>query len=173
MRFPVLLAVAVALGSGCTHPSASPSFASSFETIDPPPAPPPAKHGGGERAPPRDDIVVPAQILMRDVVNPVYPVRAIGVLGAPRVAVVTVTVDADGTVSDVEPSIRSPLLLDDVGSAVFAAIRTAVMRWHVMPPRVIHYRQAGNGDRVYVGSEALAGTLEIKFTFDASGKAVR
>ncbi len=116
---------------------------------------------------------MPAQIIMRDVVNPVYPARAIGVLGAPRVAVVTVTLNADGRIADVEPSFQSPLLLDDVGNAVFAAIRSAVMQWHIMPARVVHYRRMENGERVYTGSEPLAGTLEIKFTFDASGKVVR
>jgi len=44
------------------------------------------------------------------------------------------------------------------------------MLWKITPPHNVYYRRELDGQRTYLRTEALATSMDIKFTFAASGQ---
>ena len=44
------------------------------------------------------------------------------------------------------------------------------MLWKINPPHNVYYRRELDGQRTYLRTEALATSLDVKFTFEASGQ---
>jgi len=163
--------LALSLG-GCRHePSAAALQGhTSFEVLEPVAGPlPPGSHpnlvGSGS-----DVENIPGYFVEKDLAKPVYPADALTAHAGVCFVTVTVTFDENGNATDAFPSLRGMNVADKYADEFLAATKAAVMRWKITPPQNIYYRWGPDGHRVDLRTEVLATSLDIKFTFEASGQ---
>lgn len=102
--------------------------------------------------------------------TPVYPRAALAAGAGECVVYATLTVDESGKIRDVVPSLTRINLKNRFSGDFFNAARAAVMSWDLTPALYVYYQKGPDGAEKYVRTEAVAVTVEIKFTFEASGK---
>ncbi len=147
---------------GCQH--RPDGFRSSFEVIDPLSTPRPPADVRPDMEVTTANVLIPAQIPANSR-QPTVPPNLARDLPDIHSVVVTISFDEKGTVTDVSRSLRGLLLDNSHTDAVLSAVRDAVFQWRITPARVIHYQVRSDGDRVYLSSESLAGTVDVKFSF--------
>ena len=165
-----LIAFAILAPTGCRHAAVAVQGRSSFAVLEPlRTAPPP----GVDQDPSPTDLEVdqiPGHYSSRDCVLPVYPPRALAAGAGTRRIWVKISFDETGNPTDVAPSWRG---LPDCGrfsDDFVAAVRDAVMRWTITPPHLVYYQREAAGPRKYLRTEALPESLDVVFTFTASGQ---
>jgi len=166
-----ILPLALSLG-GCRHEPSAPLMQghTSFEVLEPVADPlPPRSHpnltGSGS-----DVENIPGYFVEQDLAKPVYPADALAAHAGVRFVTVTVTFDENGNATDAFPSLRGINVADKYADEFLAATKAAVMRWKITPPHNVYYRWGPDGYRTDLRTEALATSLDVKFTFEASGQ---
>jgi len=168
--FPILpLALSIC---GCQHERSAAVLQghTSFEILEPAASPPPpAAHM--KVAPSEIEVEnIPGCFAEKDLVKPVYPADALAANAGVRFVTVAVSFDEDGKVTDASPSLRQIFFADKYGDEFLEAVKEAVMRWKITPPHNVYYQREPDGQRRYLRTEALATSIDVKFTFEASGR---
>ncbi|MFO1449388.1 MAG: hypothetical protein U1F61_14640 [Opitutaceae bacterium] len=162
----ILLAVGASLLSSC---QALFKGKSSFETVTPPPS---ARSQSAEQAVDDSDIRVvsiPARPLGH-LPTPVYPKAALDARVGKYVIFVQVVVGESGRVSDVTPSLGRVALPSPHAEAFLESVRETVLQWRLSPARMVYWQKVPGQDDRYLRTEAVAESMELKFTFEADGK---
>lgn len=111
---------------------------------------------------------IPAHAL-QPLLPPAYPPAALAAGAGDYEAYITVTVDEQGTVTDVAPSWQRVRLAHPQAGAFLQAIKDAVARWELSPAHQVYYRPGPEGEDEYVRTEAVPETFEMRFAFEAAG----
>jgi hypothetical protein len=166
-----MLPLALFVG-GCRHGTSAAVLQghTSFEILEPTVgSPPPGSHP--HLAQSGSDVEnIPGYFVEKDLAKPVYPADALAANAGVRFVTVTVSFDENGKATDASPSLRGFSVADKYADEFLAAVKAAVMLWKVTPPHNIYYRREADGQRTYFRTEALATSMDIKFTFEASGQ---
>ena len=167
----LLCAMGSASFSACRHaPARRTEGESSFRFVEPPAAPPPkAKISAGEAMPAVQTIN--AQPIL-PLTMPVYPPTALTARAGAVTIGVHLTVDAEGRVSDVRPSLMTLTMPSPFAAEFQAAAETAVAQWRFRPAEIRHLElvkdQGGDFQRV-TGREKIEWTFDVEFAFRLSG----
>ena len=166
---PNLCAVALVtiLLAGCQTRTAE-TGRSRFQVLDPTgtaPSPSSDKH-----AVESDRLIdyIPGHI-RRPFAQPVYPRNALAAHTGNYEITVTITIDESGRVSDVVRSLRGLNLPSRYAEEFFEAVQSTVLSWKFEPSHQVYYQRGPDGERNYLRTEAISETVDIKFTFEASG----
>jgi hypothetical protein len=143
---------------------------SSFEILEPTVGPPPPGSHPQVAQSESDVENIAGYFTEKDLVKPVYPADALAANAGDRFVTVTVTFDENGNATDAFPSLRGINIADKYADEFLAAVKAAVMHWKITPPHNVYYRREADGQRTYLRTEALTTSLDIKFTFEASGQ---
>ena len=166
-----VLPLALSLG-GCWHARSAAVLQghTSFEVLEPVAGPlPPGSHPHVAQS--ESDVEnIAGYFTEKDLVKPVYPADALAANAGDRFVTVTVSFDENGNVTDAIPSLRGFSVADKYADEFLAATKAAVMLWKITPPHNVYYRRELDGQRTYLRTEALATSMDIKFTFAASGQ---
>ena len=107
--------------------------------------------------------------------QPVYPPHALAAKAGRMTVGVKITVDENGRVTDVVPSLLTLTTPGRFGDDFMAAIATAVRQWRFRPAQVEHVELVQNGSTAYsrvLHSEATDTHFDLAFTFTATGEVV-
>jgi len=167
----LIFPLALFLG-GCWHarPAAGLQGHTSFELLEPTVGPPPPGSHPHVAQTESDVENISGYFVEKDLAKPVYPADALAAHAGVRFVTVTVTFDENGNATDAFPSLRGFSVADKYADEFLAAVKAAVMRWKITPPHNVCYRREADGQRTYLRTEALATSLDVKFTFEASGQ---
>lgn len=169
-----LVGLMVLVMSGCMHTAPVATGASSFRVVERPPAPPPKAGGNASVRPVSRAQYRDAQIKGEPVL-PVYPARALAAKAGGAQVGVHLVIDAQGRVSDVQPSmvavtIVPPEFAEDFEKAVEAAVR----QWRFVPARAQYIETVqGTGGFTYdrvARTEDVEAEVDLAFTFTPNGK---
>jgi len=166
-----ILPLALSLG-GCRHDPSGVVLQghSSFEILEPTVGPPPPGSHPHVAQTESDVENIPGYFVDKDLAKPVYPADALAAHAGVRFVTVTVTFDENGDATGAYPSLRGINVAEKYADEFLAATKAAVMRWKITPPHNVYYRRESDGQRTYLRTEALTTSLDIKFTFEASGQ---
>ena len=166
-----ILPLALSLG-GCRHEPSAPLMQghTSFEVLEPVAGPPPPGSHPHVAQTESDVENIPGYFVEKDLAKPVYPADALAAHAGVRFVTVTVTFDENGDATGAYPSLRGINVAEKYADGFLAATKAAVMCWKITPPQNIYYRWGPDGHRVDLRTEALATSMDIKFTFEASGQ---
>ena len=104
--------------------------------------------------------------------RPVYPEAALAANLGDVVVYVRLEINSSGQVADVSYSLRGVTLPNRFSEQFFAAIRVAATAWEFKPARIEYIgstTEGGQTIRRLLRTEAIADTLDVQFTFTASG----
>jgi hypothetical protein len=164
----------LALLAGCGHaPAANAGGQSSIQFMA---APPPASaqtHEDASRltAHPGDEIIgaQPIGVLAK----PVYPAVARHATSVPITVGMSFTVDREGRVTNIGPSLVCPSTPSPEAAAFRSAVENAMAQWHFRPGEIRHLEtvKAPGGDYLRLrGTELVEWGFDVSFTFTASGQ---
>jgi len=107
-------------------------------------------------------------------VMPIYPPRALAAKVGLTVIGVRVTVNKEGRVTDVGPSLVAVSILTKFGAEFQEAVRAAVSRWRFSPAEMYHAElvtpPGGEPYRRIVDQENVDASFDLAFTFTATGE---
>jgi outer membrane biosynthesis protein TonB len=104
-----------------------------------------------------------------ELAKPIYPPAALAAHAGECVLYVTITIDPNGTVSEVAPSWQRVNVPSRYSDAFLDAVKAAVRSWKFEPARNVYWEKDAGGDLRYLSTETLSARTDIKFTFEASG----
>ncbi len=174
-----ILVLATLVGAGgCRHaPGVPDTGRSSVAFIEQPPdRTPPPKSEAKTAGPTSWDQYREASVQEKTIVLPVYPARALAAKAGAAQVGVRVTVDAEGRVSDVRPSVLAititpPGFREDFERAGEVAVR----QWRFHPAKVEYIEVVTTKGFTYsrvTRTEKLEAEFDLLFTFTAAGKVV-
>jgi hypothetical protein len=161
--------------SGCHHAVRSISLdeQASFRFVTPPPPPSTGKGDLIAAIGPSRDVVVDAQPI-HPLAIPIYPAIARGANAGWVDVGVHVTVDPEGRVSSVTPSLNSFSIPGRFSGQFQAAVEAALAQWRFAPAEIKHLEQASGGeDKTYLrlaSREKIPAAFDVVFTFTAAGE---
>jgi hypothetical protein len=172
----LVICIAGAAVPGCHHTAKPPTDdgQSSFRFVTPPaPAKSDKKPAATtSEAPPRTT-VVPAEPI-EPLTAPVYPKLPAGVRPALATVGVRITVDTQGRVSDIGPSMLSFSTPGPSAPALREAVEAAVAQWRFTPAEIHHVEPMRGPDRsdylLMKSSEKTEWHFDLAFTFTSSGE---
>ena len=141
---------------------------SSFEIVHPP-----AGFGLQSRSKPetsasRIEFVEP--LALGALTLPVYPASALAARAGERIVYLTFTIDESGNVRDAHPTIDRLHLPDRFAEEFLSATISAVEQWKFRPGHRVYWEKDAAGEDRYVRAEKIERTIDVKFTFETSGK---
>jgi hypothetical protein len=161
-------------GPGCKHasPGAEGEGKSSYAFIYKPAPPGPTVGTPSLGAPQARDVVVQAEPIL-PLAKPVYPKAALTARDGASLVGVRISVDSDGRVSDVRPSLVCLSTPGPFAGEFQAAVEAALALWRFEPGEVQHLEPANAPDgsqymRVK-DREKVEWTFDVSFTFTAAG----
>lgn len=105
-------------------------------------------------------------------VQPVYPPRALAARAGWATVGVRITVDGDGRVSDIAPSLLTLSTPGPFADDFQAAVEVAVRQWRFRPAEIIRLEKVETPDVTYnrvASRERVETHFDLAFTFTASG----
>lgn len=172
--FAVIFAIGL-FTAGCRHLPTPPPDAgtSSFAFVDPPPVPPrKATMAEPSNGPILEEHYVEAEPIP-PLATPVYPAHALAAHAGLVTIGVKISVDIDGRVSHVSPSLLTFSTPTRYSEEFEEAVRVAVMRWRFNPAQRYTLRifrtEEGGGPPREIHRENTETYFDLAFTFTASG----
>ena len=170
-----LIVTAAAAWQSCQHvpATAAPEGHSSYRFVEPPPPPAP-----DQKAAATSDPNAPVQTLLMAVpiqplASPEYPAAARGTQRIPARVGVRITVDANGRVASVQPSLFVLSTPTSQADAFRTAVEDAVAQWRFRPAelRTLRAGIGANGEPIWalLRREKTECTFDVEFMFSASG----
>lgn len=104
--------------------------------------------------------------------TPVYPPRALKAKAGWATVGVKVTVDVNGRVSEVVPSMVAISTPGPFADDFLEAVRVALKQWRFRPARIEHVETVQSAQATYnrvASSENIEAQFDLSFTFTASG----
>ncbi len=159
---------------GCKHaPMNDARGSTSFRVVEPP-RPPPPQESDREMVEPVNRANYRDAEAIHPLVMPIYPPTALAARAGAAMIGVRVTVDTNGAVADIRPS----MLAVDVAPPAFAeafreAVEGAVRQWKFAPARLLYLERRREGEFTYervTRTERLEAEFDLAFTFTPSGK---
>jgi hypothetical protein len=170
----LLLASALFVG-GCRHlPTPPPDTGtSSYAFVEPPPVPP----GKATMAEPSNGPIIEEHYVeaepIQPLATPVYPAKALTAKAGLITIGVKISVDTDGRVSEVSPSLLTFSTPTRYADEFEEAVRVAVIQWHFRPAQRYTLRifrtEEGGGPPREIHRENTETSFDLAFTFTASG----
>lgn len=163
----------VMAGSGCGHaPQVETRGSTAFRVVEPPRPPP--QVSDREMVEPVNRANYREAQAIHPLVLPVYPPAALATKAGAAMIGVRVTIDTNGAVADVRPS----MLVVNVAPPAFAeefreAVEVAVRQWRFAPARVHYLERVTEGEFTYervVRTESVEAEFDLAFTFTPSGR---
>lgn len=105
-----------------------------------------------------------------ELARPVYPAAALAAHAGQYVVNATVTIGTNGAVTEVSPTWQRMNVPGPFSALFFDAVRTAVSQWSFEPARNVYWKKNGDADPLYVNAETIVAKIDVRFTFDSSGK---
>ena len=164
LRAFVFICSAIWAGQGCHNPVEG---RTSFEVLKP--KEPPAASSGAKGTVESAGSYLPGYP-KAELAKPVYPPDALKARAGDCVVYVTVTIDETGHVSEVAPSWRGIGTQNRYSGEFLDAVRAAVGRWEFVPSQIVTYEEGPDGEGHLKSAVAVAETVDLKFTFEASGR---
>ncbi|HUR56249.1 MAG TPA: hypothetical protein VM029_00965 [Opitutaceae bacterium] len=159
---------------GCRH-AAKPAVdegQSSFRFVTPP-APPASKKEPALTTERPRITVVPAEPI-EPLAAPVYPKLPAGVRPALATIGVRVTIDTEGRVSDISPSLLSFSTPGPATAALREAVEAAIAQWRFTPAEIHQLEPMRGPDRseylLMKSSEKTEWNFDVAFTFTSTGE---
>lgn len=175
-RARLLLLAGALFASGCQHLPMPPpdTGASSFRFVDEPPASPlKGKVTEGSNGPITVEHYIEAEPIP-PLALPVYPAHALAAKAGLVTIGVKISVDPDGRVSDVSPSLLTFSTPTRYSDEFDEAVRVAVGQWRFHPAQRYTMRifrtEEGGGPPKELDRENTETYFDLAFTFTASGK---
>ncbi len=163
MRNPGLrLAGLVLVLAGCRTPG--PGGGSSLEFLTPVGEPAPSSEQKLTFAAGTAAEAVPPEAI-GELSKPAYPPGALAAHPGTYAVNVTVTIDANGLVSEVRPAWNRFNPPNPDAEEFLAAIRAAAARWRFLPAKHVYWRQAASGEPVYDHADRVVCEVDLRFTF--------
>ena len=170
-----MMLVTAFFANGCHHlPTPPPDMGtSSFAFVEPPPVPSrKATMAEPSNGPIIEEHYVEAEPI-QPLATPVYPAKALAAKAGLVTIGVKISVDTDGRVSDVSPSLMTFSTPTRYADEFEEAVRAAVMRWHFRPAQRYTLRifrtEEGGGPPKEIQRENTETYFDLAFTFTASG----
>jgi hypothetical protein len=101
-----------------------------------------------------------------ELAKPAYPLGALTAHPGTYLVNVTVTIGADGLVSEVEPTWNRLNPPNAYSEQLLAAVRTAAASWRFTPARHVYWRKDPQGNPVYDHADAVVCETDLRFTFE-------
>jgi hypothetical protein len=111
-------------------------------------------------------------VLQGDVTLPVYPPSALAARTGEVTVYAQLTIGVDGGVADIAPSFRGVSIPNTYSDQFFEAVSAAVKRWKFSPAEMEYIeevRKSGKASYRFLRRETISDTVDVKFTFTASG----
>ncbi len=173
MKLRKVLPLVILLVAGCRH-APGPTGQSSFRVVEQPP---------DRRAPTKSDakVVEPtsfdqyreASVQEKTVVLPVYPARALAAKAGAAQVGVRITVDMEGRVTDVRPSMLAITITHSGFREDFErAVEVAVRQWRFHPAKVEYIEVVTTKGFTYSRvrrTEMIEAEFDLAFTFTTTG----
>ena len=163
---PLAAAVLVAASGSCRTPLVGHASMESVPATRLPP-PPPSSGNAVEDSSVRIDYI-PAHA-RKPLAQPLYPGSALKARAGEHIVYATFTVDESGHISDIRPSWNRITLRSEFSDLFFQAVSDAIATWDLEPAHQVYWQRVPNEDDRYLRTEAVAETIEMKFTFETSG----
>ena len=162
--------IGVALvAAGCQHVAPPPDTGtSSFAFVEPPPAPPSKATPTATKEPVVDQFREAWPV--PPLVTPVYPPRALAAKAGRVIVGVHITVDTDGRVSTVAPSMLAFSTPGPWADEFMAAVELALRQWRFWPAEIRHLENVQTPDVAYervTRLEKIEAQFDLSFTFTA------
>jgi len=141
--------------------------------MEPLPAPPPPASAQASEVQSRQQTVFSPAHPYGELAKPAYPAAALAARAGSYEAYMKINLDERGEITSVEPSLRGVSLPHPYADAFQAAIREAVGKWQFRAACLTYYKMGekdGKMNSEITRVEFLPDTLDVHFTFDASGK---
>jgi hypothetical protein len=167
---PLVLLFVALLATGCHHVPAD-TGGSSFVVLDPPPPPASKVEAKDARINPGTDYFRDALPIL-PLVQPIYPPRALAAKAGRVTVGVRVTVDVNGHISDIEPSMRAFSTPGPYAEDFLAAVRAALDKWRFEPAAIDHIEHVTTPEASYnrvVRTEPAETYFDLIFNFTATG----
>jgi hypothetical protein len=97
--------------------------------------------------------------------QPVYPAAALTARPGTYLVNVTVTIDASGLVSEVEPTWDRLNPPNPFSDELLGAVRAAAAAWRFIPARHVYWRKTASGEPVYDHADAVVCGTDLRFVF--------
>ncbi len=161
-------------GSGCKHaPKSEAHGSTSFRVVDPP-RPPPPQASGKEMVEPVSRSIYRDAEAIYPLVMPVYPPAALATRAGAVTVGVRVTVDANGAVANVRPSMLAVTITPrEFAEAFRGAVEVAVRQWKFAPARLLYLERRTEGEFTFdwvTSTELIEAEFDLAFTFTPSGE---
>jgi hypothetical protein len=161
-------------GSGCKHaPKHEAHGSTSFRVVEPPRPPPPQASDKEMVEPVRRSIYRDAEAI-HPLVMPVYPSAALAARAGAATVGVRVTVDTNGAVADIRPSMLAVTITPpEFAEAFRGAVEVAVRQWRFAPARVLSLERRTEGEFTHdwvAHTEMIEAEFDLAFTFTPSGE---
>jgi hypothetical protein len=104
-----------------------------------------------------------------ELAKPAYPAAALAAGSGNCVVYATITIDAQGRVTEVVPSWQRMNIPNRFSDEFLDAVKAAVGSWRFEPARVVYWEKTGSDDLKYLSTETIPVRTDVKFTFEASG----
>lgn len=160
-----LLGVALAL-AGCRTPPLTGT--ASMELLTPISEPAPASERKLDFASGLAAESTPPEVI-GELRRPVYPSEALTAHPGIYVVNVTVTIDAAGWVSEVEPTWNRLNPPNPYSDLLLGAVRAAAASWRFIPARHVYWRKNAGGELVYDHADAMVCETDLRFVFAPVG----
>jgi hypothetical protein len=138
--------------------------------LEPLSTPPPKSEAKGEVTASNVVINPIPPSIVGHLIEPIYPRSALAAHAGECVVYATLTIDNQGTVSDVTPSWQRVNIPNAFSDQFIDAIRVAARAWKFEPARNVYWEKDRDGDLKYVSTETLSANIDIKFIFEATGR---
>jgi hypothetical protein len=166
--------VACHWNAGCQHGPAVPETGRSSFTVVEPRRPPPPEPSEKELVEPVSRANYREAQAIHPLVMPVYPPAALAAKAGAATVGVRVTVDANGAVADIRPSMLAIGFVPSKYADDFrAAVEVAVRQWKFAPARVHSIERVTEGEFTYdrvTRTELIEAEFDLAFTFTLSGR---
>jgi hypothetical protein len=120
------------------------------------------------------DVLVPADAVL-PLVLPIYPKAALAAKAGVATVGVKITVDANGRVSDVGPSLVAFSTPGPHATEFREAVEAAVAQWKFVPAEIRHLVPMKGGEKEFwavTRTDKTEWTCDVVFTFNADGGVV-
>jgi len=160
--------------AGCQSPRAPvPEGQSTFRFLEPPAPPSPPRIGTpSEQLQPR--VILVEAKPRKPLATPIFPAAALGRHAAIASVAVRITVDTDGRVSAVGPSMLAISTPGPFAHEFRGAVEDAVRQWRFTPAEIRHLEPAKEEGKTVnywnvTSSEKVEASFDVAFTFTATG----
>jgi hypothetical protein len=97
--------------------------------------------------------------------TPEYPARALAANAGDYSLYVTLTVNPDGSISDIHPTLGQIQMPSPYFDDFLVSAQAALIHWKVSAPRLVYWKRMPDGEMRYLRTETDSTTIDLKISF--------